>query len=78
MQTESETLTALGNETAIVVSPARAMLMLDCGRTKLYELIEAGEVESYLDGSARKITVASIHARILRMLQASRQQPTAA
>jgi hypothetical protein len=43
--------------------------MLDCGMTRLYELIAKGEVDSYHDGLARKITVASIDRRIARLLQ---------
>jgi hypothetical protein len=53
----------------LVVSPAKAMAMLDCGRTRLYELLNAKELESYRDGKSRKITVSSIQARIRRMLQ---------
>jgi hypothetical protein len=56
----------------IVVSSARAQEILDCGPTKLYDLLKAGELESYLDGRARKITLRSIHARIHRLLQANR------
>jgi hypothetical protein len=56
----------------VVVSPSKAMTMLDCGRTRLYELINAKELESYLDGKARKITVASIYARVRRKLQENR------
>jgi hypothetical protein len=52
----------------LVVRPTQAMLMLNCGREQLYELINAGELDSYLDGAARKITVASIHQRIERKL----------
>ena len=43
--------------------------MLDCGRTYLYQMLAAGELESYRDGKSRKITVASIYARIRRKLQ---------
>ena len=57
-----------GSDDALVASPTRAMRMLDCGRTRLYELIAAGELESYLDGKMRKITIASIRARIRRKL----------
>jgi len=53
---------------ALVVKPARACQMLSCGRTHLYGLIEAKEVDTFLDGGARKITVASIHAYIARRL----------
>jgi hypothetical protein len=48
------------------------MALLDCGRTRLYELINAGEVESFLDGASRKITMSSIQRRIERLLQESR------
>ena len=39
------------------------------GKTKLFELIATGELESFLDGPVRRITVASIRARIQRKLQ---------
>jgi hypothetical protein len=42
--------------------------MLSCGRTRLYELLAAKELDTFLDGGARKITVASIHAYIERQL----------
>ena len=45
--------------------------MLGIGITHLYQLIAAGELDTYLDGRARKITVASIHRRIARLLAAS-------
>jgi hypothetical protein len=46
--------------------------MLGCGPTYGYQLLEAGELDSYLDGGARKITVESIKARIARRLAASK------
>jgi excisionase family DNA binding protein len=57
------------DEQRLVVSPRRAMYMLDCGRTHVYELIAQGELVSYLDGRSRKITVESIHRYIERRLQ---------
>jgi excisionase family DNA binding protein len=54
--------------TPLVVSPAGACAMLDVGTTRLYELIAAGELETYRDGKARKITVRSIQTRIDRKL----------
>ena len=57
------------SEAALLVSPASAMTMLSCGRTRLYELLDRGELESFLDGRARRITVASIHAYIARKLE---------
>jgi hypothetical protein len=56
---------------ALVVKPAKACGMLDCGHTRFYELIASGELESYLDGSSRKVTVASIRGYIARRLAAS-------
>jgi excisionase family DNA binding protein len=52
----------------LVVSPKEACRLLDCGPTKLYELIEAGEIESYLDGRSRKITMESVKRRVQRCL----------
>lgn len=53
----------------LVVSPRRASRMLDCGNTRLYELLKARELESFLDGRSRKITVSSIKAYIARRLR---------
>ena len=49
----------------LVVSPKTACVMLDIGPTKLWGLINAGELESFLDGARRKITTRSIKARYL-------------
>jgi excisionase family DNA binding protein len=54
----------------LVVSPRIACVMLNVGTTRLYQLIHAGELESYLDGKARKITVESIRRRIAHLLAA--------
>jgi hypothetical protein len=48
------------------------MVMLDCGRTRLYEMLANNELESFMDGTHRKITVASIRARIQRKLDEAR------
>jgi hypothetical protein len=65
--------TGFGKDEPLVVSPARAKAMLDCGMTRLYELISAGELESLKDAKSRKITVASIKVRVARMLEESRR-----
>jgi hypothetical protein len=65
MMTDSTTLT---DDQRIVVSPRRARHMLDCGTTRLYQLLAAGELESFLDGRSRKITVASIRRYVERRL----------
>jgi hypothetical protein len=61
-----------GDSERLLVRPRRACYLLDCGTTHLYELIEAGEIESFLDGRSRKIVVASIHRLIAKRL-ASKQ-----
>jgi hypothetical protein len=53
---------------ALIVKPKQACRMLNCGNTRLYELIGAGELDSFLDGCSRKITVESIHRYIQRQL----------
>src|SRR5262245_43486409 len=55
----------------LVVSPRVACVMLDIGTTRLYQLIGTGELDSYLDGRVRRITVDSIRRRIARLLAAS-------
>jgi hypothetical protein len=52
----------------LVVKPKTAWKMLACGNTRGYELIAAGELETFMDGRSRKITVASIRAYIARQL----------
>jgi excisionase family DNA binding protein len=48
----------------LAVSPRQACLLLGVGITRLYELIGNGELESYQDGRARRITMQSIRRRI--------------
>jgi hypothetical protein len=55
----------------LVVKPKEARRMLACGNTRLYELLNAGELDSFLDGRARKITIGSIRAYIAKRLQSA-------
>ena len=55
----------------LLVKPKDAWRMLGCGNTRGYELLAAGDLDSFLDGRSRKITVASIHAYIARRLTAA-------
>ncbi len=55
----------------LVVKPKVAWKMLGCGNTRGYELLAAGELESYKDGGSRKITVASIKAFVARQVAAA-------
>src|SRR5260370_8069431 len=47
--------------TPLIVKPKVAWKMLACSNTRGYELLAAGELDSFLDGRSRKITVESIH-----------------
>lgn len=52
----------------VAVSPKGACRALDYGMTKLYELINNGELEAYKDGRATRITTASIRGYVARRL----------
>lgn len=58
----------------LVVKPKVAWQMLGCGNTRGYELLAAGELESYRDGRSRKITVASIKAYVARHLSSQESE----
>jgi excisionase family DNA binding protein len=55
----------------LAVSPRQACLLLGVGNTHLYQLIGNGELQSYLDGRARRITMESIRRRVARLLSAA-------
>jgi len=55
----------------LAVRPKTAWQMLGCGNSYGYELLARGELESFTDGSARKITVDSIKRYIARRLAKS-------
>jgi len=52
----------------LIVSPKKAAFLLDCGLDAVYALIHQGQLESYLEGQRRKITVRSIQALIAKRL----------
>jgi hypothetical protein len=56
------------------VRPRGAARLLDCGLTRVYELIAADEIVSVLDGHSRRILVSSIEAYIGRMIDAQAGQ----
>jgi hypothetical protein len=56
-----------------VVRPRTACRLLDCGVTRLYDLIARGDLESFLDGGSRKIVVTSIKNYLDRQREAARQ-----
>jgi excisionase family DNA binding protein len=55
----------------LVVAPQRACEMLCVSLTRLYELLHAGELESYRHGRSRRITISSIRAYITRQIEIS-------
>jgi hypothetical protein len=60
----------LGSVEPLAVSPRVTSVLLNIGLSKTYELIRSNELESYLDGKNRKVTMRSIKARIARLLTA--------
>lgn len=54
---------------ALVATVNETMAALKVGRAKLYELLNSGELESYLEGSSRKITWRSIAGYLERRLE---------
>jgi excisionase family DNA binding protein len=56
----------------LAVPPRQACELLSVGLTRLYELMNKGELESFHIGRARRITTASIHAFIERHLLVNR------
>ncbi|MDO8596412.1 MAG: hypothetical protein Q7R45_07295 [Sulfuricaulis sp.] len=56
----------------IVVKIPAAMMMLSTSRSRIYELLDAGEIEGMKDGETRKILVASIRDYVARQLQAAK------
>ena len=45
----------------------QVMIFFNIGRTKVDELIKSGELESFKDGSSRRITIESCRARLERL-----------
>ncbi|MGY4289056.1 hypothetical protein ACVWXO_008276 [Bradyrhizobium sp. LM2.7] len=63
-------ITTKGNsDRPVVATVNETMATLKIGRAKLYELLNLGDLESYLEGSSRKITWRSIDAYLLRRLE---------
>jgi excisionase family DNA binding protein len=57
------------DERALIIDVTGAAVMLNKSRDKVYELIRAGELQSYLEGGrSRRVVIASIHAYINRMV----------
>jgi hypothetical protein len=59
------------------VSVRDACLLVPAGITKIYDLINSGQLESFLDGKSRRITLRSIKARRDRLLRNDGNTPGA-
>jgi len=57
----------------MVVRPKQACILLGCGLTNLFKMLNDGELESYRDGRSRLITLSSIKARVARKLAEARE-----
>ncbi len=53
----------------------KAAPSIGVGMTRLYELIKSGEIDSYRDGKARKVVVASLKAYVERQIAAEAIKP---
>jgi hypothetical protein len=62
----------VANIEVLAVTPRVAKLMIGCGTTRLYDLMNHGELESYRDGKSRKILVASLRDYVGRRLAAEK------
>jgi hypothetical protein len=60
--------TAAPDLAPLVVKPKAAWRMLSVSNTRGYELLAAGELDSFRDGRSRKVTVELIHRYIARRL----------
>jgi len=60
----------LGDDERLVVRPKMACYLLSIGITRLYELLNSGELESYKDGAARLVTMRSIRGYVDRQVTA--------
>ena len=69
------TILHLSEIEAFAVPAKKAAPAIGVGMTRLYQLINAGEIESYRDGKARKIVVASLKAYVERQVLAEAAKP---
>ena len=54
----------------LAVPPRQACRLLSIGNTRLYQLLDAGELVAYHEGRGRRITMQSIRARMARLAAA--------
>jgi excisionase family DNA binding protein len=74
--TRAEAISARHSEgRPIVASVNETMATLKIGREKIYQLLNAGELESYREGGSRKILWRSIEAYVERRLKQEAERP---
>ena len=81
METQTATILA-GSKAAdgepLLVDANRAMAMLSVGRTTFYQLVNTGELDTFLIGKARRITVLSIRRKLNAAEKRRRRQDASA
>jgi excisionase family DNA binding protein len=70
------TISGLPEAEALVVSPKAACRMLACSLTRLYELLNSKEIQSYRDGKSRRILVASLKSYVARQCAVEETKPS--
>jgi hypothetical protein len=63
--------THMSSNTSLAVSPRVAGEMLGYGKTYIAKLIRNRELETFVDGGARRVLTASIHDYIARKVEAT-------
>jgi hypothetical protein len=61
-----------GGPEPLGISPGQTAIVLNCGVTYVYKLMNTGELEFYFEGKFRKITTESIRRRHARKLAEAR------
>ena len=61
----------------LCVNVRTALHLLDMGRTRLYQLLDSGQIDSFMEGpKSRKIVYASLKDFIARHVEAEQRRPS--
>ena len=63
--------------TPLAVAPRDACRLLSIGQSRLYALMRTGELPSYWDGRARRITMAALQEYVARRIAEAEQKARA-
>jgi excisionase family DNA binding protein len=55
----------------LIVGMSKAAVLLDCSRDRIYQMLRAGELRSYLERNRRKILMSSIEELVAKRLAAA-------